>query len=156
MGKSFIASWMTTMNTQIVKHLINHRTPTKMRHCMSTSEKIPVVNQGLIQLRWSLLGLIQITTIINIGIDEIKPRCTFSFLPSLTQLRKSLILFSLQIQEELDSTKSEISKNMFPLKKGQKYLTHLPQKGMQADKLIEIVKKDYKGLGMFICRNIVG
>ncbi|XP_071848508.1 sphingosine-1-phosphate lyase 1-like isoform X2 [Apostichopus japonicus] len=97
-----------------------------------------------------LIGLTFFLTVILVKIwDKIfnREKDLFTTIKeSFFKFVRSLPIIGAKIQEELDSTKSEISRNMFPLKKGQKYLTHLPQKGMQADKLIEIVKKDYKGL----------
>lgn len=59
---------------------------------------------------------------------------------------RSLPVISSMIQKELDATKSEIGKNMFPLKKGQKYKTKLPQKGLKPEEVVELVRTQYKSL----------
>ncbi|KAJ8042881.1 Sphingosine-1-phosphate lyase 1 [Holothuria leucospilota] len=59
---------------------------------------------------------------------------------------RSLPIISSMIQKELDATKSEIGKNMFPLKKGQKYKTKLPQKGLKPEEVVELVRTQYKSL----------
>ncbi|XP_033108371.1 sphingosine-1-phosphate lyase 1-like isoform X1 [Anneissia japonica] len=65
---------------------------------------------------------------------------------SFFKILRRLPVIGRKIQEELEKTKSAITKDMFPLPQGDIYNTHLPEQGIPKDELLNLVTTKYKSM----------